>query len=74
MAEQIPEKFCEFQRKYNRQYNKFHCAVGDFQCSNPICSYSSKVEMPEEGCDIANKEGKLAKTLIEGLAREGLLP
>jgi len=66
MAEQIPERFCEFQRRYNPQYKNFHCAISDWQCSSPICSYFSKSEMPKEGCSIANREGKLAKTIIGG--------
>lgn len=74
MGGKMPERFCEFQTKYNPQYKNFHCAIGDWQCARPICSYSSKSEMPKKGCDIANKEGRLIKTIVGGLAKEGLLP
>ena len=74
MAEQTPERFCEHQTRYNPQDRKYHCAFGDWQCASPLCFYATPKEIPEKGCSVANKEGKLAKAIIGGLAEAGLLP
>lgn len=61
-----PERFCEFQRKFNSKYQLFECAIGDWQCLTPHCAYTLKQELEHQllGCSIANCEGQRIKKML----------
>lgn len=62
--ENSPEQFCEFQREYLSDSKIFICGIYDWQCARPHCSYRSKSEMTEKGCDIARVEGQRIKQFL----------
>jgi hypothetical protein len=61
-----PLKFCKFQRGYDLRSQRYHCAITDWQCDNPLCSYKTKRDLPKKGCGIANLEGKAIEVVLGG--------